>query len=236
MGIIKKFLGIKSGKYTKRLTLDQKTEIQALRDDGLTPRDIVEEMQDPAITIQAVYRIIELKKLRDTRKGIGVDDPIRAIKTDIARLQLEREKQALKYELEDQQAERQLELDELLPDLANGDVDPMTLIATALLKNMNNIPNPGSSPAHIQANGATSTYAHGSSNDAPMPTGQTVSDEELLKAIKDYPQQVVMLKTFSPEKQLEMIKAYFPALNEATAKRAIILINEVEVLENGKFD
>lgn len=230
MGIINKMFGKKRKEVTKRLNRDQKVEIQALRDDGLTPKDIVEELSDPAVTIQAVYRVLELNKLRDSRRGIGTEDPIKAVKIEIARLQLEREKQALKYELEDQQADRQMELDELLPAVTGeGDVDPMMLIATSLLKNMNQ---PGSQPAQTQATGAEVKQSHGSTTDAPMPSGQLVSDEELMKTIKDYPQQVAILKTFAEEKRLKMIMAYFPQLNEATAKRAIVLMEEVQVLEN----
>lgn len=218
--------GGKSKEKSRRIsdiTTAQRQDILAMRENGMLPSAIAEELD---MDSGQVSRVIEMEKYRTTKAQAAAQpplDPLKETQIEIARLKLEREKQEAQWALEDRQRDREQDLADSFggEDDDEPGRDPFETMAMSFMMGlMSNKAQQGQvSSSSFPGPAAIETTA--------TPTKQgpiDLTDEEIkatLAGYKAYTKQARIM----PESVLRKIAAQrFSQFSEKTINRAIEMI------------
>lgn len=233
----------KSEKKSESITSDRKEDIIALREDGLKPSEISQEL---GISSEKVSRVLMLERRKMIRRGVdptGEDsDPVREMQIEIKKLELEKKRQELQWAVEDRQAERAMDLAEDFTD-DQGNAPWWANIVMPLLQSKFM-----TQPAPNDAQSLGIPNTSGIPPDSP-PLGQVItppaqaqypkapidlSDEEIDEVLKQYPRPVKRLRDLPSSLVEKTIRANFPNFSDLTYQRVAKKItgesNKQEVL------
>lgn len=218
----------KTGKYAiSNIDAGTKEDILALREDGLLPSAIAEEL---GITSDQVSKVIQLDKTKRARRtaevGDDVDDPVVAAKKDLAAAKIQLEKDKLEFEREKLKAEQEDYFADDVQEAVESETDPLTVLAMSLMQNMNRPAAPPAATPIASYDVPTQENAH---VPPPPPAQQELTEDQIQEILKRYPAEVKMLQPLPDDEILVKLQTYFPNLTSKTYVTALGCIKKVKV-------
>lgn len=181
-----------------------------MREDGIMPSDISKQMEIHVDLVNAV--------LLNTRKKINrandPDDPITAMRQELALLQLQQQKQEMIWKNEDRELKRQ----EALQEQFYGDVDE----------------DQGHDPTNTMLMMFLQSFMQGKAAAAPSPVSPVppapptmeLDDDAIMEIIEQYPRESAILAKMPGQMQFSTLKSRFPQLADSTIRRGLEILNK----------
>jgi hypothetical protein len=219
------FGGNSSSASTSDLSISQKADILAMREDGVKPSDIAEEL---GIAADKVSKVIEHEKRRmATLQGANAtgNDRLKEIEIQIKETELEMKLQEKQWALDDRAAERA----DFLRGIPGGDEEDAgfggvieKLLMTALISKFGGVlqPNKPNIPQTFET-GAGAAAQAGAPQAPP-----TLSEEQIKDYVAQYPKEVKALNKLPDEKIIEILQSKLPDYSDETYQTALAVIKK----------
>jgi len=209
MGILSVFHRKKLKSSTSSLTAIQKEDIVALRDSGVKPSDISEELDLP---VEQVSKVLELERRKLARiSGLGTTtNPVTAAKEELEAARLQLQIQRLEFQKEQLQADRDEEFGDDEDDELNSIIKPLLM-------------------GFVKGKTETSTPTFLPSNPLPTPQQIDLTEEQISQILEPHKASLKQFQKLEDKDILTYLNAQYPQLSPETKARALDVLKKMGV-------
>lgn len=193
---------------TSELSMSDKEDIISLKEQGLKPSDIAEEL---GLSVEKVCKFTELtrRRLATARNTITPT----YLQEEIQKLKLEEQRLSLQWKIEDRQAEREYQLSVSEDDEAEPDV--LQTLITSFITGM------AQKQAGAQEQHSLSNNINTNNNPPPV---LSASEKQIRSIIQRFPEQAKALSKKSDIEVYGAVKEIMPNYDEYTYNTAVAVI------------